>query len=136
MSVDHLLVFLTLCRRLFAGLLGIIMVLKLSICWMIFFVDLPNACTGERPMAALSLISNRLRIPLTHNKCIGFKICLEYLCIILYSINMEARLPLDKVQRILKFIYTLLWKPCCAKRDFLQLLGHFNFVSSVVLPRS
>ena len=37
LAVDHLLVYLTLCHRLFVGLPGIIMVFKLSFtCWMIF----------------------------------------------------------------------------------------------------
>ena len=98
-------------------------------------VDLPDACTGERTMAVLSLIFNRLHIPLAQpHKCIGPTVCLEYLGIILDSMNMEARLPLDKVQRILEFIDTLLVKPYCTKRDLLQLLGHFNFASRVILP--
>ena len=61
--------------------------------------------------------------------------CLEYLGIILDSMNMEARLLLDKVQRILEFIDTLLNKRFCTKRELLQLLGHFNFASRVILPR-
>ena len=85
-------------------------------------------------MAVLSLIFNHLHIPLAHHKCIGPTVCLEYLGIILDSFYMEARLPLDKVQRILEFIDTLLGKPYCTKRDLLQLLGHFNFASRVIQP--
>ena len=75
-------------------------------------------------MTVFSFIFNRLRILLAHHKCIALTICLEYLGIILDGINMEARLTLDKVQRILEFIDTLLGKPYCTKRD-LQFLGHF-----------
>ena len=97
-------------------------------------VDLPDPCIGERTMATLSLVFNRLHIPLAQHKCMGPTSCLEYLGIILDSMNMEARLPLDKVQRILEFINTLLSKRCCTKREPLQLLGYFNFASRVILP--
>ena len=85
-------------------------------------------------MAILSLVFNRLYIPLARHKCTGPTVCLEYLGIILDSWNMEARLPLNKVQRILEFIDTLLGMPYCIKRELLQLLGHFNFASKVILP--
>ena len=48
---------------------------------------------------------------------------------------MEARLPLDKVERILELIDTIHGKPYCTKRDLLQLLGHFNFASRGIQPR-
>ena len=34
-------------------------------------VDKPDICTGERTRAALSLIFNRLQIPLAAHKCVG-----------------------------------------------------------------
>ena len=64
-------------------------------------------------MTILSLVYNRLHTPLAQHKCMGPTICLEYLGSILDSMNMEARLPLDKVQRILEFIDTLLSKRFC-----------------------
>ena len=103
-------------------------------------VDIPDACTGARPMAIVSLVFDRLHIPLAKDKCTGPTTCLEYLGIILDSVKMDVRLPLEKVQRILDFIDSLLRKPnCeCTKRKILRLLGHFkghfNFASRVVLP--
>ena len=47
---------------------------------------------------------------------------------------MEARLPLNKVQRIIKFIEELLPKQACTKLELLQLLDHFNFGSRVIIP--
>ena len=47
---------------------------------------------------------------------------------------MEARLPLDKVQRILEIIDTLLSKRFCTNRELLQLLCHFKFASREILP--
>ena len=84
-------------------------------------------------MAILSLVFNCLHIPLAQHKCMGPTVCLEYLGIILDSMNMEARLPLDKVQRILEFIDTLPVKSFCTERELLQLLGHFNCASRVIL---
>ena len=97
-------------------------------------VDQSDSCIGERTMALLTLIFGRLHIPLAHHKCIGPTVCLEYLGIILDSSKMEARLPMDKVQRILQFIEGLLGETRCTKLKLLQLLGHFNFASRVVLP--
>ncbi|MBV2113495.1 MAG: hypothetical protein KUF82_21290 [Candidatus Thiodiazotropha sp. (ex Ctena orbiculata)] len=97
-------------------------------------VDGPDYCNGKRTMALLSLLFGRLHIPLAHHKCVGPTVCLEYLGIILDSSKMEARLPRDKVQRILQFTENILGKTCCTKLELLQLLGHFNFASRVVLP--
>ena len=46
-------------------------------------VDKPDSCTGERTMAVLSLLFNRLCIPLAKHKCVGPTHCLEYLVLIL-----------------------------------------------------
>ena len=85
-------------------------------------------------MALLTLILGCLRIPLAQHKCTGPTVCLEYLGIILDSKNMEARLPFDKVQRIVMFIEGLLGETQCTKLKLLQLLGHLNFASRVILP--
>ena len=45
---------------------------------------------------------------------------------------MEARLPTDKVQKILYFTESILGKTCCTKLELLQLFEHFNFASRVV----
>ena len=85
-------------------------------------------------MAILSLLFNRLCIHLAKHKCVGPTHCLEYLGIILDSRDMVARLPTEKIQRITQFIEKLLGKSSCTKRELLQLLGHFNFASRVILP--
>ena len=77
---------------------------------------------------------NRLHAPLATHKCVGPTVCLEYLGVVLDSSKMEARLPLDKISRIIGFIETLLNASSCSKRQLLQLLGHFNFASRVILP--
>lgn len=47
---------------------------------------------------------------------------------------MEARLPHDKLQRILETLSTFLDKNTCTKRQLLSLLGHLNFAWRVVRP--
>ena len=121
-------------HKLCAGLPLIIMVTIFHLLGNFLMVDKPDSCIGEGTMALLTLIFGRLRIPLAQHKCTDPTVCLEYQGIILDSGTMEARLPLDKVQRILKFIEGLLGETRCTKLQLLQLLGHFNFVSRVTLP--
>ena len=97
-------------------------------------IDKPDSCEGERTMALLTLLFSRLNVPLAKHKCLGPTDCLEYLGIILDSKNMVAKLPIDKVQRIVEFIETLLDRNKCTKKELLQLLGHLNFSSRVILP--
>lgn len=96
-------------------------------------IDKPDNI-GERNMAIMTTIFKRLNIPLSVKKTVGPTTCLEYLGIILDSQKMEARLPADKVQRICDCIKDLEQKTVCTKRQLLQLLGHLNFASRIILP--
>ncbi|KAK3099253.1 hypothetical protein FSP39_001635 [Pinctada imbricata] len=73
-------------------------------------------------------------IPLSAKKTVGPSTSIEYLGIILDSENMEARLPQDKLNRILSIIRQFSSKRTCTKRELLSLLGHLNFASRVVVP--
>ena len=124
--------------------------MSLAICWIATYnygirtifhllddfltVDKPDLCAGERTMALLTLLFARLNVPSAKHKCTGPSDCLKYLGIILDNRNMVAKLPLDKVQRIIEFIETFLDKNKCSKRELLQLLWHLNFASRVILP--
>ncbi|XP_071171222.1 uncharacterized protein [Mytilus edulis] len=90
--------------------------------------------SGDRTMALITLIFNRLNIPLSKKKTVGPHTTLEYLGIILDTDKMEARLPQDKVERIIYFIGTFLRRRSIKKRELLQLLGHFNFAARVIIP--
>lgn len=85
-------------------------------------------------MAILCTIFKRLNIPLSEKKTEGPTTCLEYLGIILDTQTMEARLPIEKINRIQTFIQDILAKTSVTKRELLQLLGHFNFAAQVVRP--
>lgn len=93
----------------------------------------PEKC-GERNMALLQLIFSRLNIPMAKHKTCGPEIVIEYLGIILDSNRMEARLPEDKLARITEFLKNFQSRHSCSKRELLQLLGHLNFASRVVIP--
>ncbi|XP_021339760.1 uncharacterized protein LOC110440977 [Mizuhopecten yessoensis] len=92
----------------------------------------PDKC-GERNMALLHHIFNRLGIPMAKHKTSGPNTVMEYLGIVLDSENMEARLPEDKLDRIISSLQSFQQRHSCTKRELLQLLGHLNFASRVVI---
>ncbi|XP_033763092.1 uncharacterized protein LOC117344458 isoform X1 [Pecten maximus] len=89
---------------------------------------------SDRTMALITMIFNKLQIPLSKKKTIGPTCIIEYLGIILDSNKMEARLPLDKVYRITEFITDILSRKSCTRKELEQLLGHLNFAMRVILP--
>ncbi|XP_060070456.1 uncharacterized protein LOC132550411 [Ylistrum balloti] len=91
----------------------------------------PGLC-GERNMALLHLIFNRLNIPMAKHKTCGLEIVIEYLRIVLDSHNMQTRLPKEKLDRICKFLQAFLVRMSCTKRELLQLLGHLNFANGQI----
>ena len=58
-------------------------------------VDSPNV-TADRTMAILSLIFNRLHIPIAPHKTVGPTVELQYLGIILNTSTMQATFPKEK----------------------------------------
>lgn len=96
-------------------------------------IDSPEA-DADRTMAVLTLVFNKLGIPLSLNKTVGPVTELEYLGIILDSTKMEARLPMDKVDRIRNVLISFLNRKSCTKQELLSLLGHLNFASRVIYP--
>lgn len=89
---------------------------------------------GEHTMALLKFIFKRLNIPLAEHKTVGPTCVLEFLGVILDSIRMEARLPLDKLSRITTKIQECLSKTSVTKLELLQLLGHLMFATRVIPP--
>ena len=96
-------------------------------------IDPPRA-DGERSMALLMMIFKRLNVPIAMHKTVGPVMCHEYLGIILDTQKMEARLPQEKIDRICDFIFKLHKRSSCTKKEILQLPGHLNFASPVILP--
>lgn len=123
--------------------------LSVAICWILehnyniknilhllddFLTIDPPDSMPDRTMAILTMLFNKLGIPLSTNKSAGPTNVLEYLGIILDSLKMEARLPLEKIHRIADIIGSFQNKKSCTKQELLSLLGHLNFASRVIYP--
>lgn len=96
-------------------------------------IDSPDA-DAERTMALITFIFNTLNVPIAPHKTEGPATELEYLGIILDTFNMQARLPEDKLIRIVTMVEKFLNCKKCTKREFLSVLGHLQFASRVVVP--
>ena len=78
-------------------------------------VDKPTY-DADRIMALISLVFNQLNVPLAAHKTMGPCPELEYLGIILDSNKLQARLPSEKVVRMLDILSSLENKKSCTKR--------------------
>ena len=96
-------------------------------------IDHPNS-EPLRTMALLTHIFRILGIPLSNEKTTGPTQTIQYLGIILDTIAMEARLPLDKLARISHLLADFSGKRTCTKRNLLSLLGHLVYASRVIIP--
>jgi Reverse transcriptase (RNA-dependent DNA polymerase) len=99
-----------------------------------FFVVDSTEEDGWRTKALLTLLFSRIKVPLSEKKTVGPVQVIEYLGIILDSQRMEARLPVEKLSRIIQMIKSLLNRRKCKKRELLSVLGHMSFASRVVVP--
>ena len=98
-----------------------------------FLVIEPQSADAVQTKDTLLAIFDSLGIPLSAKKTVGPCKVIEYLGIFLDSELMEARLPLEKVNRICEFIETFRNRKHCTKKEILSLLGHMNFASRVIL---
>jgi hypothetical protein len=96
-------------------------------------IDRPDVI-AERTMAIFISMFHRLKVPLALNKTTGPVHELEFLGVVLDTVNMEARLPQNKLDRIVEFLQSMLHKHSCTKRELLSLLGHLNFACRVIVP--
>lgn len=89
---------------------------------------------ADRSMAILTMLFNKLRLPIAPHKTVGPAHALEYLGIILDTVAMEARLPDNKLVRLRGMVNAFLDKNSCTQRQLFQLLGHLNFAARVIVP--
>ncbi len=75
-----------------------------------------------------------LGVPVAPHKVEGPSTVLTFLGICLDTINMEVRLPKDKLVRLQACIHTWEGKRMCIKRDLLSLLGMLHHAAKVVPP--
>ncbi len=89
---------------------------------------------GQATMAKLLNMFQRLAIPLALHKTTGPVKCLEYLGVILDTDNMQARLPTEKVERIVELMASLQNRRKVTKRELLCIIGHLNFAMQIIKP--
>ena len=83
----------------------------------------------DRCMAIITMVFNRLHLPIAPHKTVGPRHALEYLGITLDTIAMEARLPVNKLERLRNMIEKFVGQSSCTKRQLFQLSGHLNFTT-------
>ena len=96
-------------------------------------VERPEGNAKDTMKTVLNMFA-LLGVPLSKKKTIGPSTNLEFLGIHLDSINMEARLPSEKIIRIRDIIDSFKCRSSCTKRELLSLLGHLNFACRIILP--
>ena len=75
-----------------------------------------------------------LNIPIATDKTAGPTRVIEFMGIILDSDSMEARLPPDKVSRILESLSSFQHRKSCTLTELQSLIGTLNFACKVVPP--
>ena len=86
----------------------------------------------KQSLSSMLLTLRNLCIPTAAEKTQGPCTCLEFMGIILDSVRMEARLPYDKVERILTSLDNFKSKKSCTLRELQALISTLNFACSVV----
>ena len=91
---------------------------------------------GDTPTALgiLRLVFHQLGVPLAPHKCVGPTHCLEFLGVILDTLQMEAHLSPTKIQKLMNLVTSFCRRKRCTKRELLSLICSFSFAVRVVVP--
>jgi len=94
----------------------------------------PDAPSCLHNLQVIKGVCQHLGIPLAVEKVEGPSNSLTFLGIVLDTVKMEARLPLDKLQRIRLQVSSWLDKKKAKKRQILSLVGLLQHATKVVKP--
>ena len=94
----------------------------------------PHDQSCRQSLSAMLLTFTNLCIPIAPTKTQGPSTTLEFMGITLDSIRMEARLPLDKVERILTSLSDFQGRKSCTLKELQSLIGTLNFACRVIPP--
>ncbi|KAK9543266.1 hypothetical protein VZT92_001057 [Zoarces viviparus] len=89
-------------------------------------IDSPLDSSGAS-LDKLKCCFHSLGVPLSVEKTVGPDTCLEFLGIMLDTIDMKASLPIAKLQRIRQITKYFCTADNITKQQLLSLLGHLNF---------
>ena len=95
-------------------------------------VPLDSLC--EASLSSMILSFKYLNIPISAAKTEGPCKLLQFMGIILDSHKMEARLPVDKVERIKTALYEFQSKRSTTLQELQSLIGTLNFACKVISP--
>ena len=101
------------------------------------FDDFITTELGAQTPVALNILIRlfqKLGVPPAQEKNFGPTTCLDLLGITLDTLLMEARLPPDKVDKLVALISTFSSSRKCTKSELLSLIGSFSFASKVIVP--
>ena len=85
-------------------------------------------------LAKVLLLFEKLGIPIAPGKVEGPTTCLEFLGITLDTDRMEARLSVEKVEKLKESIDSFIPRKKCTKRELLSLVGSLSFACKVIVP--
>ncbi|XP_071060142.1 uncharacterized protein [Pseudochaenichthys georgianus] len=94
-------------------------------------IDPPRDNSGDS-LAKLQTCFQELGVPLSVEKTLGPNTRLGFLGITLDSVDMEASLPTDKLQRIRDISKAFCEQQVITKQQLLSLLGHLNFAMRII----
>lgn len=94
-------------------------------------IDYPHSQPDHSTLVLKETFS-KLGVPLSEEKTLGPLHKLYFLGITLDSVNMQASLPIDKLNRIREVLQDFLLTPSVTKRELLSLLGHLNFAMRII----
>jgi hypothetical protein len=75
-----------------------------------------------------------LGVPIKHEKTVGPATTIVFLGIELDTVNMEARLPHDKIEKIRKALHSAKCRKKMTLKELQSLIGLLNFACCVVVP--
>lgn len=94
----------------------------------------PYSQICQESLTSMLLSFKSLNIPIATDKTAGPTRVIEFMGIILDSDSMEARLPPDKVSRILESLSSFQHRKSCTLTELQSLIGTLNFACKVVPP--
>ena len=101
--------------------------------------DYLDTCGPSERLAQLHLqiilqVFKYLNIPIAEDKIGGPATTLEFLGMELDSVQLQMRLPDDKLTDLKTLVSNLLDQGCCTKRELASALGKLSFASQAIVP--
>lgn len=98
------------------------------------FVGEPSSTECQYALDSFLLLCKQVGIPIKHSKTVTPTMCLTFLGIELDTQLMLARLPVDKVHKIIALLQSFLSKSKVSLKELQSLIGLLNFACRVVVP--